>query len=199
MKVYVSGKVTGLPLDVAKQRFSNACELLKELDMTPVNPLDSIPDEEMTWGWYMGRDLDLLMGCDAIFMLSNWHDSDGARVEHFYATNIRHIPALYEEAYIQDEQKIIMARVESAIVECTNLTLGDFLKNARNRRLFFARMIFIALCNEQGLSPDQIRIATHRDLKAVRYHLKKFDDEYRYNPQFKRLVNRVRAKFKSYK
>ena len=39
MKVYISGKISGLPIEEVKRKFHNAASLLGSLDLQPVNPL----------------------------------------------------------------------------------------------------------------------------------------------------------------
>lgn len=41
MKVYISGKISGLPLLEVKEKFANAADLLDSLGLQPVNPLDN--------------------------------------------------------------------------------------------------------------------------------------------------------------
>ena len=86
MKTYISGKITGLDLEDAKALFKEAADNLKEMGLTPLNPMEIIPyNEEFEWEDYMLADIKELFKCDAIFMLSNWKDSKGARVERAIA------------------------------------------------------------------------------------------------------------------
>jgi len=82
-KVYISGKITGLDLEYAKSLFDEAQMYLQnEYGCTIVNPMVAVPYKEgKTWEQYMLDDINLLFGCDAVFMLKNWEDSRGARVE----------------------------------------------------------------------------------------------------------------------
>jgi Domain of unknown function (DUF4406) len=49
--------------------------------------------------WYKA-DLELLSRCDAIFMLPNWLDSKGAKIEELYARE-HSIPVFYELPILQ--------------------------------------------------------------------------------------------------
>lgn len=82
-RIYISGKITGLDLGEAERNFSKAKEeLLKSCDCEVVNPMEEIPYEKgKTWQEYMIDDIKLLFGCTSIFMLKNWHESKGARIE----------------------------------------------------------------------------------------------------------------------
>jgi hypothetical protein len=100
VKVYVSGAITGLPLDAARAAFADAADRLAAEGHVPVNPFDvpphpacdcPIPFEEAMgavgaggghqWGCYLRGDLAALLDCDAILMLPGWESSHGARLE----------------------------------------------------------------------------------------------------------------------
>lgn len=89
MKVYISGKITGLPIDEAKYKFAKAEESVREFGGIPINPMEKVPyNEDWTWKDYMIADINLLMCCDAIYMLNNWQDSKGAKLEFIIATEL---------------------------------------------------------------------------------------------------------------
>lgn len=82
IKVYISGKITGLDIEEAKYNFSNAEVLLKDMGFIPVNPMKSVLYNPV-WEWweYMRDDIALLLRCEAIAMQANWRESKGARLE----------------------------------------------------------------------------------------------------------------------
>lgn len=80
-KVYISGKITGLPINEAKDNFKNAENKLREKGYEVVNPFNNGLPENSTWMEHMKADIKLLMECDIICLLSNWKDSTGARIE----------------------------------------------------------------------------------------------------------------------
>jgi len=86
MRIYISGKITGLNVDYAKQLFKNAQERIEATGCEAVNPFDIIPySPELVWEDYMIADIRELFKCDAIYMLENWQGSKGARIEHAIA------------------------------------------------------------------------------------------------------------------
>ncbi len=93
-KCYISGKITGLPNQVATQNFREASLHARFLGYEPVNPMNIVPDteepksEKDKWSWYMRADLKEMMDCDAILMQDNWEDSKGAIVEHNLARDL---------------------------------------------------------------------------------------------------------------
>lgn len=110
MRIYISGKITGLPIEEAKAMFQAAEDFLikgnKEISsnfpLEIINPftIDHSKAEAMekappgtwtmhdVWCQYMKEDLGALLNCDGIFMLKNWGSSKGARVEHTVAKEL---------------------------------------------------------------------------------------------------------------
>lgn len=87
LRIYVSGKITGLQHEVAKEYFDQVTKQLRSAGHEAVNPMEVCPyNPEWTWEQYMAKDIEVLLGCEAIFMLGNWRDSKGARIEHYIAS-----------------------------------------------------------------------------------------------------------------
>lgn len=83
MRTYISGKITGLPEETARRLFAEAAS---GLTGEVVNPMELVPPTASpTWTDYMVTDIAELLTCTHIFMLPNWRDSKGARVEHAIA------------------------------------------------------------------------------------------------------------------
>lgn len=96
VRVYITGKISGLAEEEFKKNFADAAELLTSHGFTPVNPLDVVPgcgdscesgltfedgSYQHTWQCYMKADIIEMLGCDAVFPLENYLDSRGARTE----------------------------------------------------------------------------------------------------------------------
>lgn len=78
-KVYIAGKITGLDRAEVQRKFGAAEKLLRELGAIPFNPL-CLP-EGLDWEDYMPICLMAIQACDAVYLLDNWRDSKGAKVE----------------------------------------------------------------------------------------------------------------------
>ena len=86
MRVYISGKITGLDIKVAESLFEQMENQLKDVGHNPINPCKILPyHPNYTWEEYMLADVKMLFSCDAIVMLDNWHLSKGAKIEHAIA------------------------------------------------------------------------------------------------------------------
>lgn len=85
--VYISGKISGLDLDVAKTHFKAAELELKERGFNTVNPFDLNADTA-EWKDAMINDITFLFNCDGIYLLNNWRRSRGARIERIIAQEL---------------------------------------------------------------------------------------------------------------
>ena len=84
-KIYISGRITGLDITECKKDFALTAQCLAKLGYEPVNPFDNRLPEGSAWEQHMAVDLELLRGCDAIFMKFGWDESRGSRLEHAFA------------------------------------------------------------------------------------------------------------------
>ncbi len=92
VNIYVAGKITGLQYDEAKQGFINAAsELSKMSGYSPIIPFENGLPPESDWLTHMKADLKLLLDCDAIYLLNNWKDSKGARIERELADKLGYV------------------------------------------------------------------------------------------------------------
>lgn len=83
MKIYISGAITSLRLEDAQSNFKAKELELRQAGHEPINPMEvGLPEGgEHTWAEYMLADLPFVFEADAIYMLNNWQQSKGARIE----------------------------------------------------------------------------------------------------------------------
>ena len=84
MKIYISGKITGLPWKDSEDKFTAAKRSLmlagvKEQNI--VNPMELGIHPNTAWPKAMRICLKHLKPCNAVYMLYDWRDSFGARRE----------------------------------------------------------------------------------------------------------------------
>lgn len=89
-KIYLSGPISGRPLEEAREQFDTVEKFLQkkfgEENIKVFNPMTfNTYAPEKKWQDYMHLCLYLLEDCDAILMLDGWKDSIGAQVEYLYA------------------------------------------------------------------------------------------------------------------
>ena len=88
MKLYISGKISGTDLTHTRKRFSDAADKLQALGHEVVNPLCNGLSETDPWEAHMVKDIANLLQCEGIYMLSDWEESRGARIEYAIAKEI---------------------------------------------------------------------------------------------------------------
>jgi hypothetical protein len=91
MRIYISGKITGLPFDEAFKMFENAENELKFRGYEVVNPMKLNHNHNKSWESYMREDLIAMMKCDAIYLLPNYHESKGALIEKQLAETLKFV------------------------------------------------------------------------------------------------------------
>lgn len=90
MKIYISIPITGKDIKAQKNRVALLWDTLCRRGHTPVSPFDVHAPEHLNekeqYAYYMGEDVRLLLGCDAILMADpKWSQSKGCSIEHFIA------------------------------------------------------------------------------------------------------------------
>ena len=97
-RIYIAGKITGLDRQAYIRRFLHAENMLIE-KFEIVNPifLERLNlDDSLHRDAIMEICKVLISTCDAIYMLSNWESSPGARMERDYAKSLG-LEILYEQ------------------------------------------------------------------------------------------------------
>jgi len=95
MKIYISGKISGLDLDQAEEYFELYENQIIEIGHEPVNPMKVHANKICPeWLDYMRADIKALMDCDAVYAMPNWRQSIGARIEVGLAHDLG-IPVYY--------------------------------------------------------------------------------------------------------
>lgn len=87
MKVYIAGKISGLDIADVELAFAEAAKKLRSWGFEPISPIE-YGGENKTWAEYMLTLLPILHTCQGIYLLDNWRDSDGAKVERLFAEKI---------------------------------------------------------------------------------------------------------------
>ena len=95
MKVYLSGKITGLSRESAEAEFNVArlralkyLQQVKEVEgyIEIVSPLRIKPFLGIKTGsFHMIADIRAMNKCDTVYHLNNWRNSPGATIEHLVA------------------------------------------------------------------------------------------------------------------
>ena len=137
------------------------------------------------WEVHVAIDIVLLIGCDSIYLLPDWKYSKGATLE-------KNIAELLQKELIYEEIPVFVD-VKNAISEVMEISFTEITGDSRNRNIVFARMIYSHYCKQRGEAITSIADEMKHDHSTIIYYLKKFDDDYKYNPKFKEIVNRIES------
>lgn len=86
-KIYISLPISHYDLEERRQYAQKIEDSLSHFYETVVNPLkNGIPDTA-DWRVHMRRDMQLLLGCDAIYLTKDWESSKGCKLEFDVATS----------------------------------------------------------------------------------------------------------------
>lgn len=89
-RVYVSGKISGLPYQEVFDKFEHREKQLQMIGFEVINPMKihNCEDRDKPWEEYMAEDIPELLKCSAIYMQKDWGQSKGARVEYAIAKEL---------------------------------------------------------------------------------------------------------------
>lgn len=109
MKIYIAGKITGLELVDAQAKFTKAESLLRACGHESVNPMAKVSKRfGYSWADYMKEDIPLLLACDAIYLLPDWGESKGARLEKIIAEELG-MELIYETRTAETALRLLAA------------------------------------------------------------------------------------------
>lgn len=181
VKIYISGKISGLPNYAEK--FAAAEAELTEKGYDVVNPLNNGIAPGEPWHVQMKADIRLLLNCDAIFMLDNWEKSTGAALEHEIAFWLG-LSITYQRP---PKHRDIKAAIQTAM----GVNFKAIAEDSRNRWHVYARMIYAHHCKKRGENTQSIAEETSHDPSTISYYLRRYDSEYKYNREFRAAAEKV--------
>ncbi|PWA10950.1 DUF4406 domain-containing protein [Flavobacterium laiguense] len=88
-KIYIAGKVTGLPQDEVYAKFADLQTELQSIGFIVVNPLEVVNDWNATWEEAMKKCLKALIDCDGVYFMPCHTQSVGAMIELQLAKNLK--------------------------------------------------------------------------------------------------------------
>lgn len=75
----------------------------------------------------------------------------------------------------------------------TGMKFNEYTTKSHKRDGFFARMLFVYHCRRNRMKLVEIAKYVHRDHSSMVYSLKKYDDEKKFNPNFRVLAEKVES------
>lgn len=186
MKIYISGRISGLPFDEVIAKFAEAEKRLSEMGHIPLSPLKNGMPDVANYATHMIIDIMLLLEADAIYMLNDWVDSQGAITELTVAR------ATGKQIFYENDQKhdVIML----AICEITGVKRADIIGTIRKLKYVHARMLVAQLMSESGVTIEDIKITLNKQYSTILHYLEVYKTEVKTNKRFKELDKAVRKR-----
>lgn len=181
-KVYISGQITGLQPEKAREKFERAEQVVMAGGAEPVNPMKNGLPDNAPWELHMALDIVQLLGCETIYLLPDWEHSRGATLEKTIA-ELTGKRIIYEKPTRNES-------IKQAITEVTGLLFHEIAGDSRKTIAVHARMIYSNLCYSIARIKETAA-DLNRSTSSVHYYLKQHRDEYQYNPTFRELADKV--------
>ena len=181
--IYISGGISGRPPQEYNAHFASVAAMLEAQGYEVINPLYNGLPEDVAWHQHMRANIRLLTYCHEIYMLAGWERSTGASAEHALATALG--------LAVQYERPTRHAEIKQAIQTALGVTFRDICRRGRQRSLVYARFIY---CHHAALAGDTA-ISIARELghkhSTIRYYLRHYEQEYKYNREFRNAAQAV--------
>ena len=90
-------EVKGKAIDIIERLLWDVFELKKGRHRPDViTPFDVCPEPDKSYSYYMGKDIEALLECDAIYLCEGWQNSKGCMAE-FEVARIYNKQILFEQ------------------------------------------------------------------------------------------------------
>lgn len=100
MKIYISGQITGIPIEESTANFDRLEKRLTDAGHEVLNPMKLTHNHEKTWLKYMQEDIYHLMDCEFLVFMENSVYSKGAGIEICIARMFE-IPVCTEKQFFE--------------------------------------------------------------------------------------------------
>lgn len=182
-KYYISGAISSLPLEQAKAQFAEAEERLRRRGAEVANPTKNALPDSATWEEHMTIDIIMLLSCQAVYMLPTWEQSKGASLEHRIAKELG--------MAVEYERPPHNPGIKEAINRVMGVNVRELAADNRNRWQVYARSIYAHHAKAAGDSIGRIASDLRHDPSTISYYLRKYEDETRYNREFRAAAANV--------
>ena len=98
MRIYVSIPISGRSIEEAKLHATAIARQLTAFGHEVVTPFDVCPDRNKPYAYCMGRDIEVLLECDALAIGNEWFNCRGCLLEKA-AAEIYGIKIVYESCF----------------------------------------------------------------------------------------------------
>lgn len=101
-KVYISIPISGHDIEDVKKRAEEVKKRISSSSIEAITPFDVCDEEGKPYSYYMGKDIEALIGCDGIYVCDGWHSSKGCQAEV-------HVAVVYDKKMVfESKSKVFM-------------------------------------------------------------------------------------------
>jgi hypothetical protein len=190
-KIYISGKITGLPSGEVQAKFEAAKKFVAGPGYEAVSPLENGLPSDYPWIQHMKMDIIMLLDCDAVYLLSDRCDSRGAMLERNIAE------ALGMEMICEKEDGKIFSRIKQAVFDVTGILFSEISGASCKHDVAVARIIYARHCMREGAPYRYVAKEINRSYISVAQYVEKYNDQYKFNGFFREMAEKVDMHLKS--
>jgi hypothetical protein len=192
--IFISGKTNGLPREEVINKFNEAKKILESNGYVVLSPINNNKQNEGTLEQNLLYRMELLLSCNAIYFLDNWTESTESLIEYDMAVRLNKVIFVNKDQ--NKEQRYNLEKLKEAIHAITGLTFEEYTARSRKKEFVFARMLFAHYCFVvENIPILEIAGILKRDRATLIYMLNKYNDDVKYNPKFRELVNNIKKVF----
>ena len=164
-KIYISGRISGLPIEEVAAKFDETETKLKAQGYEVINPLKNGIPATASWEAHVAMDVLLLMGCGAIYLLPDWGFSKGATLE-------KNLAELTGKTIIYEEVPAFQ-HIKQAIAEGMGVSFFDIIGESREQNNVFSLYDFRpAMPLKKGKRLVRIAKEMKRNHATIIYYLR---------------------------
>jgi hypothetical protein len=189
--IFISGKTNGLPYEEVINKFNEAKKMLDAEGYAVLSPINNNKQNEGTVEQNLLHRIKLLLSCKVVYFIDDWMESVESLIEHDIATRLNKV-IIYQKTK-PDVKYYDITRIKEAIHAVTGLTFDEYTTRSRRKEFVYARMLFAHYCfTVENMQLLDIAGILKRDRATLFYALNKYNDDVKYNPIFKELVNNIK-------
>jgi hypothetical protein len=189
--IFISGKTNGMPYEEVINKFNEAKQTLEFNGNSVLIPIDNTQLNAETFEQNLLHRIKLLLSCDVVYFLDDWMDSVESLIEYDMAIRLNKIISVNKNQ--NKEQRYNLERLKEAIHAVTGLSFEEYTARNRCKEFVYARMLFAHYCFVvENIPILEIAGILKRDRATLIYALNKYNDDVKYNPKFRELVNNIK-------
>lgn len=110
-KIYIAGKVTGLPEKYVEKKFNKVQHILEAIGYKVINPINEVLKHGDGWAtnWEdaMYICIEAMLDADIVFFMWDWRESEGAKLEYKICINLG-ITAIHSINSLKPSVRIVL-------------------------------------------------------------------------------------------